>query len=295
MLLATAFGSSLAFALASVLQQQSAHRVGAGRKEVGPLFLLLALLKSPAWVIGVASDVAGYGLQALALHQGPMVVVQPVLAAGLFFAMAMAAIRSRVAFSHRDWLGAAGIVVGLSVFLAEGRPAAGAFNTSGKLWAVVMAGTLVPAVVLVLAGRRSGGRHRAALLALAAGDMYGLSAALTKTSAHLLVAGPAALFGSWQPYALVVVGIFGFVVGQEAFAAAELSVSLPLITVADPLVSVALGAGAFGEKLASARLSLVAEVAGLAVLLGGLYISGHSSLLAGSGRKASPDRDKGHP
>lgn len=280
MVLAIALGSSFAFALASVLQHASANRAAAGKASIAPLSLMTSLLRRPAFAAGLAADGVGYGLQALALHEGPMVVVQPVLAAGLLFALPMAAALARARPSRADLAAAAAIVAGLSVFLVEARPARGAPGTSFWGWVAVMSSCLAAAVLLTVAGRSAGGARRAALLAVAAGDLFGLSAALTKTSVHLLAAGLPQLVGSWQPYALAAVGTFGFVVGQEAFAAAPLSASLPLLTVVDPLVSIAIGAGAFGERLASGGGAPFLEAAGLALLGAGLFFSARSSLLA---------------
>ena len=60
---------------------------------------------------------------------------------------------------------------------------------------------------------------------------------------HLLV--------HWQPYALLMAGIGGMVIGQSAFQAGSLDASLPTMSVVDPIVSIVIGALAFGESIAA--------------------------------------------
>ncbi len=89
------------------------------------------------------------------------------------------------------------------------------------------------------------------LLSAAAGVVYGVTAALTKTSSHLLDQGILLLLAHWQPYALLVAGIGGMVIAQSAFQAGSLDASLPTMSVVDPIVSIVIGAFAFGESIAA--------------------------------------------
>ena len=41
--------------------------------------LLIALVQRPLWLLGMACDIAGFGLQAVALERGSLVVVEPVI------------------------------------------------------------------------------------------------------------------------------------------------------------------------------------------------------------------------
>ena len=53
--------------------------------------LLLRLVRRPMWLAGTAADWSGFGLQALALGMGSILVVQPLLCTGLLFALPIGA------------------------------------------------------------------------------------------------------------------------------------------------------------------------------------------------------------
>src|SRR5258707_12602728 len=76
--------AALGYAAASVLQQREAQSVPPGG---GGIRLVLRLARRPWWLAGVACDGAAFGLQAVALGVGSLLVVQPVLTSGLLFAL----------------------------------------------------------------------------------------------------------------------------------------------------------------------------------------------------------------
>lgn len=295
MVVAFALGSALLYALASVLQQRAAEAAPTER-SLRP-GLLLHLAARPLWVAGVAADVAAYGLQFLALRRGSLVVVQLLLISGLLFALPLGAAiaRPRRWLGRREWLAASAVVGGLSLFLGVSAPAVGRPETSGTAWAVILAATLGGALLLIAAGgpggrasAASGGRdapspqsgaRRSALLAAAAGVLYGLTAALTKATSHLLSGGLAHAAGRWEPWALIACGLIGMVVAQSAFQAGPLAASLPMLTIVDPLVSVAIGALGFGETLARHPGDVVLEAMGLVVLSIGVIVLSRSPLV----------------
>lgn len=81
--------SAMAFATASVLQQRAARDVPESlAMRPG---LLWRLVRSPMWLAGTVADLSGFGLQALALGLGSLIVVQPVLCTGLLFALPIGA------------------------------------------------------------------------------------------------------------------------------------------------------------------------------------------------------------
>ncbi|MHB8670953.1 MAG: DMT family transporter, partial [Acidimicrobiales bacterium] len=270
MVVAFALGSALLYALASVFQQRAAE-VAPGERSLRP-GLLLHLAARPLWLAGVAADVAAYGLQFLALHRGSLVVVQLLLISGLLFALPIGAAiaRPRRRLGRSEWLAALAVVGGLCLFLGVAAPAAGRSETSGTAWALILTATLGGALLLAVLGGRgpaglpgapdSGephaqgdpaagaeqdtraqqGARRAAMLAAAAGVLYGLTAALTKATSHLLSGGLLHAAGRWEPWALIACGVLGMILAQSAFQAGPLAASLPMLTIVDPLVSVAI-------------------------------------------------------
>jgi drug/metabolite transporter (DMT)-like permease len=253
-----ALASALFNAVASVLHHQ------AGARRSGLTVVLL-----PRWLLGAAVSAGAFALHTVALHRGQLGIVQPVLVSGLVFALPVAALLEgqRLELVHLGW--SVTVVAGLALFLALAQPAAGT--------PLAEAGTLARAVglVLVLAvccfgvGIRSR-RHRAALWALTGGLGYGVVAALLKQDVGLLNLGPRHVVTSWAFYALLVVGPASVAVNQAAFNAGPLVSSLPTLTIANPVVAIALGAVVFEEAIASAPALVAGQVIGFVVMAVGV-------------------------
>lgn len=272
-----ALSAALLYAVASVLQQRAAGR--APDEHALRLRLLTRLMRRPSWTLGVAADVAAYVLQFVALGHGSLVLVQPLLVSGLLFALPLGAWLAHSRLTVRDWLAAAATCIGLAVFLEVSNPAAGTDNVRNAVWVALLLGDAALTGMLLLAGWRRARRQRALLFSSAAGVLYGVSAALTKTTAHVLSQGILQLFTHWQPYALVVFGVAGMVVVQSGFQAGSLDVSLPAMTVVDPVVSIMVGALAFGETITSGSLATSLEVCSLLLIVVGVVLLAHSTAI----------------
>jgi drug/metabolite transporter (DMT)-like permease len=267
MVLAATLGAALCYAVASVLQHQAAT-AEPPQLSLRPS-LLLKLLRRPRWLIGVGADIVAFALQVVALDRGSLVLVQPLLVSGLLFALPLGAILEGRRMRATEWLGAAELAVGLSVFLVIARPQTGSPETSGLGWGIVLAATLLPAAVMVALSGPPGPR-RAMMLGAATGLLYGLTAALTKGTANLVDDGLLQALGHWEPYALVAIGLAGMLTAQSAFQAAPLGSSLPLLTAVDPVASILIGALAFREGLTTTGGAPVVEVLSLAVMVAGI-------------------------
>lgn len=270
MAIIAALGAALLYGLGSVLQQRSAALVGA--EQSLKVSLVARLARRPQWLGGIACDLGGYALQFVALALGELVLVQPVLVSSLLFALPLGAAMNHRGLTGREWAGALLVVGGLSSFLVAASPAPGVARASAAAWAVTLPATLVPAGVLVALASKSSGGARAALLGAAAGISYGLTASLTKGVAGAFDGGLVQGFISWELYVLVVVGLATLVVGQSAFQAGPLSASLPVVSVAEPVVGILIGAFAYGEALAAGWAARAFEVLGLAAMAGGIVL-----------------------
>jgi drug/metabolite transporter (DMT)-like permease len=262
------------YALASVLQQRGA--AAQPLDQALRLSLLARLLRNPGWVLGLVCDVAGYLLQFVALGHGTLVVVQPLLICGLLFALPLGAAWAGRRLRARDWAAALMVCTGLAVFLAVADPQTGHSDVRPIVWIMLLtsAGGAVLGLIALSNGRPPW--QRAVLLSAAAGVVYGVTAALTKTSSHLLDRGPILLLAHWQPYALLIVGIGGMVIAQSAFQAGSLDSSLPTMSVVDPIVSIVIGAVAFGESIAASPGDVIAEVIALVVMTTGVFLLARS-------------------
>ncbi|MDQ6839859.1 MAG: DMT family transporter [Actinomycetota bacterium] len=258
------------YAAASVLQQRSA--AAESQEHALRLGLLTRLVQNPMWLLGVGADIAGYVLQFVALGNGTLVVVQPLLVCGLLFALPIGAHWGGSRLRAKDWVGAVAVCAGLAVFLIVARPARGHDNVHLSTWIALLGAAAVVCAVMLAACRHRSLRQRAVLLSGVAGVSYGVSAALTKASAHLLSRGIPVLLAHWQPYVLVAIGVAGMVVSQSAFQAGTLDASLPTMTVVDPIVSILIGAVAFGESLDIGAITTSTEVIALIVMTIGVFL-----------------------
>src|SRR5947209_11664578 len=290
MVVASALGSALLYALAAVFQQRAA--VNEPPEHALRLRLLIGLLHRPLWVVGLACDVAAFLLQFWALDHGSLVLVQPLLVSGLLFALPLGAVVSRQRMTRDDWTGAALVVIGLSVFLIVAKPDRGSADAAPKVWLMLVVSTMFAVSVLVFAAQHSTGSRRAGFLAAAAGTMYGLTAALNKACGHLLDQGLKHLFTSWKPYTLAAGGISGTVIDQSAYQSGPLNWSLPILTVVDPVVSIAIGAFVFGEGIEIDGVAPFIEALALVVMTIGVFRLSNSRLVAQTKEEGATEERK---
>src|SRR5258708_7641099 len=213
--------------------------------------LLVRLFRRPMWMLGLVADVAGFGLQAAALHRGSLVVVQPLITTSLLFTLIFAAIWYHESISLTEWVSVVLVLVGLSVFLVVASPTetSSSLEVSGGTWALCAAVVVVVMALAVAGGLRSSGPTRAGLLGLAAGVADAFMAVLAKAFAGSFDNGVASVFRSWTPYALIAGGAVALLLISTAYQAGHPTVSLPIITVTDPLVGSLIGISLFGEHL----------------------------------------------
>ncbi|SDB83692.1 hypothetical protein SAMN05216410_0330 [Sanguibacter gelidistatuariae] len=280
-----ALGGSFLFALGSATLQRAAQTVPDA--EARGLRLILRLVRMPLWWLGLVADVAGYALQALALAVGSLLVVQPLVVTSLLFALPLAARWSGRRLRVSDGVWALVLVTSLAAFMVVGAPTSGGLSPGLAQW---RAPGLLVAVLLAAcflgAGRRSSAR-KALLLGTAAGVLYGVLAALTKTLVDVfdhsgVLAALGVIVGSWQLWVLVAVSIAGTVIQQSAFQAGPLSASMPAVTVAEPVVAVGLGLAVYGDTLNMHGLR------GLVIIVVGAAMAVATIMLAAASAEAAP-------
>ena len=271
MVVLLALGAALGFAAASVLQQQAASTTSIGR--TGGLGLLVRLLARPRWVAGILTDAVAYLLQVLALDSGPLVLVQPLLAAGLLFALLFNVSKGGRGMRSSDW-GAAGVAAaGLAIFIIVGVPRGLAQGPDDPAWVGFGLGTAVLVGGCVLAARRARPAMRSALLAVGAGLAFALSAALTKQSLAEFHRGLAHMLVTGYPYSLVAAGLVGMALVQSAFQAGPLAASLPTLTLTEPIFATVAGSVLFGEHLRGGLAGAVAVLGAVAAAIAVVYLT----------------------
>jgi drug/metabolite transporter (DMT)-like permease len=258
-----ALGSAACFAISSVLQQRGASRC----PEDSGMKLLLELLKSPIWVGGLVTAALTLVLQAVALAVGELALIQPLMLLGLLFALPVSVLLEKCKPSMQEWAWAALLVVGLTIFLRAAKPTAG--PPLADDWQMLKVGgiALLLTGLAIGLGYGPGSRHRAALLGLATGITYGISAALIKYSYGLADdGGISRLLTSWPLYALIIVGGGGIMLNQAAYRSGPLAGALPPLAITDPMVAIIFGVIAFGEKLSSTGSAIALQALGFGLV-----------------------------
>jgi drug/metabolite transporter (DMT)-like permease len=263
-----ALAAALLFSLGTVLQQQVAAQ--ASEEEARGAGFLLRLARQPRWLAGIVADGLGFVAQAAALGLGRIVVVQPLLATSVVFALPLGARFEHKPVSRPEILGALAVTAGLGAFLVLADPGGGVDNASATAWVVSFAVAAVLCGALTLSARGRAPVHRAALLGTAAGILFALSAALTKATVEQLDDGVLAVFEHWQLYALVVVGYVSMTLSQASLQAGALAPAVATQMALDPVASLFLGTLAFEETIHDDTGTLLAALAAFAVMIGGI-------------------------
>jgi hypothetical protein len=268
----TAIAAALVFGIASVADQQSTKRV----KRRGPLSprIFLDLARQPLWVASIGGTVLGFALQVVALRFGPLALVEPLLICDLIFAVLINCyLRNRWDVPLLGGVLAAAL--GVAGFLAIARPTNG--NTTVSFFVVLPLGAgLAAGVVGCLAVAARSDFLRPLALALACGINYGVAAFLVKLVVSDVSGGLVGLLTDWPIYALAIVGPLGFLLNENAFQQGTLIAPvLSIITVCDPLISIALAALWLNEKLNSTAAGIAGEVISLLLMVAGIVIVAH--------------------
>jgi drug/metabolite transporter (DMT)-like permease len=221
--------------------------------------LFTTLLRRPIWWAGTGAAVLGYVFQALALTNGSLILVQPLLMSALLFTLPLSARLGRRSVTRSEWLWAGLLTVGLAVFVLLARPGASDKPASLPVSTIVAVGCGVVIIGCVVAAIRIGGWQRAALLAVAVGVLFGVVAVTTKIVMHVAdERGLVALLATPAPYALIVLGVVATLLQQSAFHAGALQMTVPTMLVLEPVVAVLLGAVLLGEELDAGRYEAMA-------------------------------------
>jgi hypothetical protein len=292
---ACALAAACCFAIGSVVQQDVARRSGEG---ILRFRLLLSLLRQPRWVGGFALGVGSFAVQGLALAFGPLTLVQPLAATDVLFALPLIARRNRRRLTGQDAAGALIVTAGIAVFLTVSPPSAGRSAPSPAAWIPVFAAAGALAAGSAAAALRSRGQARVLWLATAAGALYGLMDALTKSSVDILAANGGAVLAAWEPYALLAAAVLASLFGQSAFGAGALSLSLPVIDSVEPVTAVAIGATIFDEQLAASPAHLAIQLAAGALAVAGITVLSRSTVVKTEAELTpgpDPDASGQHP
>lgn len=173
-----AFGAALCYGVGSVLQALAARQTSAA-ESLDPR-LLLRLLKSWRYLVGLGLDGLGFLLSIAAVRTLPLFAVQSIIASSLAVTAVLGAVVLHMRLSKADKIGLVVVVAGLILVGCSAAEDRSVHVSDGEHWGVLIASLLL-ALVAVPCGRLTGATSAAALGAIA-----GLSFGATAVAARML-------------------------------------------------------------------------------------------------------------
>jgi drug/metabolite transporter (DMT)-like permease len=271
--------TALISALDSTLQRMGVESAPAG--DTLRVSLVIHALKRGVWLLGFAFVMGSFLLQAVALHLGNLSQVQPILTTELLFLVLILATWFRFKIGWREWLACLAAAGGLAGFLLFAEPSSRAVSPTNVGWIVagaICGGTAVLAVFMALRGPRW---WRAALFGVAGAVGFAFTASLIKAVGNYVTADWIHMFVHWQTYGLAVCGLASLFLAQNAFHAGPITASQTAAVIVNPLASLAIGIGIFGDNLRTSGLFGPLEASSLLVMFIGAASLARSSLVSG--------------
>jgi drug/metabolite transporter (DMT)-like permease len=258
------------FALAATLQQKGALGVtGVSMSDPASLW---RLARNHVWLLGTVALLIGYVVQAVALDNGKLAIIQPLLVTTVVFALPLGYFLTGQHVGRREILGALVVIAGLALFAVFGDPAGGNENAPNDEWAIALLVIGAICAVLLVLARRSESSRRAAYYGVVSGMLFGVSACLVKPTIDYLHVDVGTMLSHWEPYAMAATGVAAFVLQQISLSAGFLATSVATVSVSNPVVSVTLGVLIFDERLSRPAWHVFVAVGGLVVALAGAAI-----------------------
>lgn len=233
--------------------------------------LVVYLFRNPLWLFGWVALIGAFLFQALALHNGLISVVQPLLATELVFMLLLRQFWIHQSIRPITWSAAALTCVSLAVFILASEPRGGQPNAVSHRWFTAILACCAVTALLALAAHWGSPGLRAALYASAAAVMWALVATFIKATTDTLTEfGVAGMFTHWPIYALAAGSVAALFLTQAALHVGPLRASQPFLVIVDPIVSIFLSVWLFGERFTSGAAVLALAAAGFAVMCAGV-------------------------
>lgn len=237
---AAALASAVAYGLGTAGQHASAFcgQVSGQR--------LAELLRDRRWLLSSMGDVAGVALQLVALANGPVVLVQPILVLSLPVAVLVGSWFGLPNPRRADLVQCAVLIAGLGLFLVLlGDPARGTVIGSRTACATSMVALGVGATAILITRHRRP-VTRAVIFGAVAGCWFGIVSVLMEAVSNVWrthgVSGFTRAHGLAPLLGVLVLAVGGYLLVQIGFQLGPLGASLPANLILDPVVAVMMGA-----------------------------------------------------
>jgi uncharacterized membrane protein len=274
-----ALAAALSNALTSVFQRMGVE--DAPEETTMRLSLMVHALRRGIWLLGFFFMICAFLFQAFALHVGRLSVVQPILTMELLFLVFILGTYFGYRITAREWIGASAIAFGLAGFLAFSSPGGGEIVPGMAGWGVV-GGVAVLVIVAAVVATRWGPRWwRATMFGVAAAMAFAFSAALIKVVSDYAARDWITMLAQWQTYGVIVFGLAGLFLTQNAYRAGPLAASQSSLVLVDPLFSILIGISLFGDNLRTSGPWGPLEAVSLLVAFAGAVFLSSSPLVTG--------------
>jgi drug/metabolite transporter (DMT)-like permease len=280
-IIALALVAALLLGVGLVLQQHAAEQVPAA--YFLRLRLIRELLRKRRWLAGLAIYTAGQIASAWVFGHLDLSIAEPLLSTSLLWALLLAVPLAGQGLRKSEIIGAVLLAAGVAALSVSRSVTSGQAVRFGSAayWPVSAVIGLI-AIFLVQAGRRHQGPQRATLTGAAAGLIFGVSDALTRSTLQTVSShGVAAVLTSYPAYGLAAASVLAVWLMESAFNAAPLHASLPAITAAEPAVGITLGVLIFGDVVRVSPGTLALQGAGIAALVTGVILVARAPVLSG--------------
>lgn len=274
----------LAFGLMMMKVRADALPMARGR---GTFSAILAWLRDPVWLGGLAVQAAGYALYMVALAGAPVSMMAVAMQGGIALFVVLAVVflgeRARI----WEWLGIGTFLV--AALMLAGSLDAGAVQGPAGIGALAIISVAAVAITLaLLLARRL--RRSGAATAIASGIALGFAGLYTKPLADRLAGAPdlaafaAALLASPYTYLTIVTNVTGLVMLQNSFAMGRGIIAMPLSSAISNVIPIAGGIAIFGERLPSDPFAAAMRAGAFAMTIAASAALAAGDLGAGASR-----------
>lgn len=275
LVVAVPFGiaSAVVYGTSIVVQHRTAQQ-HAGEEGEASASGLLRMARHPMFLLAIAGDAVGFALQIIALAAGPVVFIQPLVVLMLPVSLGVSFLMGGHKPRAGDYLGVAGVLGGLSVFLALIGHPGNAHVPRSRYVGLAIIVVLIVGVLLCLVVQGRNKVIKGAMYGAVAGGYFGTLAVMVDAASdrfsrhgfHGLLASPRGLV----PLAgIIILGTGGIILTQMSFQVGALGATLPANLAVDPLMGVLLGSALLSERVPVTPWHLVAYTLCLAAIVAG--------------------------